>query len=157
MHFPPACRRKRRFTHKLLKMAAPVLIPDISILTLLWVDSQRRGEVAMRWNKTIPLVTVAGIWKDHISDDTPKPTTSLCSGVKACATLSTGDQVFDDTLTNVIFFLRTLPNKNGSLNVQTWRDSCHLGIADMSAVCFHPPMAPSPLKSSHHKWIDLAL
>lgn len=28
-------------------------------------------------------------------------------------------------------------------------------IADM--LCFHPPMAPSPLKSSHRKWIDLAL
>lgn len=51
----------RDVSHKPLKMAAALLLPNphTSAMTLLWVDSQWRGEVALPWATTIPTVTVA--------------------------------------------------------------------------------------------------
>lgn len=97
--------------------ASLILNPDISILTLLWVDSQR--SVALPWNRTILLVTVARnlgrsgktqMWKIifQMSADTTnspnKPLQQLCA--EECAVLCVVDWVFDDKLTQFHHLLR---------------------------------------------------
>lgn len=173
MRFPPAggpChRRRRRFTRAVengSRFTRLALDPDISILTLLWVDSEKqRSCTAMEQNNPLSYSSkefgpgwMTQMWKItfQMSANAPIAPTSLCnSSAPRYVPHFPRPIEFDDTWINFIFF-SSQEHPQKKKKTQTQRDSWNLEIAAMAA-CFHPPMAPSPLKSSHRKWIDLAL